>query len=398
MKEALHQETPMPSRFNKNIPLLGFAAVLAVIFAYGGVMSFLYGHGVWGTSDEVPWGILITAYVYFAVGCTGLCLLSSLAHVFHFKPYESMGLRPVILAIVSMITAFIIIALELKYVLNMAIYLVLSPNFKSVFVLMGMLYGAYLVFLILELFTYALGYKKLSRYLAIVAIITGVSATSNLGLVFGSLVARSYWTAPMMPIMWIVSALVTGAAALIILYYFVDREQSRANTNHLVNQFRKLLGYFILGYFALNAFHIFMGLTSSNLERQEAANFLLFGDYAINFWVMEVGILVLALAVVFLLSNNQRAIMMSSVLVLIAMMFARHNTVTAGQIVSLTPDGQGPIKILSYSPTFVEWAMTFGAFGIIIIAYIVLEYVVVFVKDKFGKKEVPAATEATETM
>lgn len=381
MKEVLHHETPIPSQFNRSIPLLGFAAVLVLLFAYGGIMSLLQGHHAWGTTDAVPWGILITAYVYFAVGCTGMCLLSSLAHVFHFKPFETMGVRPIILAIVSMVTAFIIIALELKYVLNLAIYFFISPNFKSVFILMGILYGLYLVLLFFELIFYVWGKHGIARIFAILAIISGVSATTNLGLVFGSLVGRAYWTAPMIPILWISSALATGAAAMIILYYFTDRDQSRENSNHLVNVFRKLLAGFIIVYMGINGFNIFTHYSSADPERYEAANYLL--GNVLNFWVLEVGLLVLALLVVLFFAKKQLLVMYAGVVVLIAMMFARDNTVTAGQIVELSPDGHGPITIATYTPTFVEYAMTFGAFGVVIVGYIIFEYIIAFAKKFF---------------
>ena len=386
MKAELHHEISMPSKFNKELWVWALAGVLVAIFAVGTITSLTQGyHHVWGTSNEVPWGLLITAYVYFAVGCTGLCLISSLGHVFHIKAFESLGIRPFILATASMITAFIVLAIELEYVLNLAIWVVLSPNIKSVFVIMGVLYGIYLVCLIMELVFYAFNSHKWSRIFAIFAIITGVSASSNLGLVFGGQVSREFWTAPLVPIMFISSALVFGAAALIILFYFVDRESSKKNENFIVSKLTKLFAIFIAVFFALTAFNIFGALSSSSLERQAAANFLLSGDYSINFWVFEVGLLLIPLVVALFLGKKQLLVMLSSIVALFGLMFARSNLVTAGQIVSLTPDGKGPINILSYLPSWVEITIVTGAFGVIIVGYIILEIIVNFAKSKLSK-------------
>jgi molybdopterin-containing oxidoreductase family membrane subunit len=385
MKAQLHHETPLPNKFNINIPLLGFAAILLALFAYGTVMTLLEGHHAWGTSNEMVWGLLITAYVYFAVGCTGLCLLSSLGHVFHVKAFEAMGIRPVILAITSMITAFIVIALELKYVLNLAIYFFISPNFKSVFILMGILYGIYLVFLIAELLFYALGKAKISRIFAIGAIITGVSATSNLGLVFGSQVARTYWSGFLVPVLFISSALVAGAAALVILYYFVDRDKSKTNDNYHVKLFSKLLAAFIGIFILINGFNMYLGYAEGAGERYEAAMFLLNGAYSLQFWVFEIGLFLVAIILALFFAKNQLMVMGSGVIALIAMMFSRNNFVTAGHAVSLTPDGKGPITMLTYAPTAVELSMAIGAVGIVIVGYLVLQRIFVFIQEKFAK-------------
>ncbi len=388
MKEALHHETSMPSEFNKkNVLLFGFIGVLVALFAVSAITSLTQGgHHVWGTSHEVPWGFLITGYVFFAVGCTGICLVSSLGHVFHVKAFHSMGIRPAVLAVMSMITAFIVIALEMKYPLNLMIYMVFSPNITSPFILMGLLYSIYLVCLILEIAFYAIGKEKWSRLATIFAIITGVSASANLGLVFGGQVGRAFWNAPMFPILLISSALVSGAASLIILYYFVDRADSKLNKNFLVEKLSKLLGGFIVLFGAISAFNLYNSLNSPSLERQEAARFLLSGDYSISFWVFEVAFLVIPLIIVLFFSKKQLWVMLSSVMALIGLAFSRQNQISAGQIVSLSPDGQSPIKLLEYFPTWVELGIVVGGLGVVILGYLVLERVVVFAKEKLSGK------------
>ena len=380
------RETPLASKFNFNVPLYAFAAVLLAIFAYGAVMSLMYGHHAWGTDDEMIWGLLITAYVYFAVGCTGLCLLSSLGHVFHVKAFEAVGIRPILLAVMSMITAFVVLALELKYVLNLAIYIFISPNIKSFFVIMGILYGAYLVFLILELLFYALNKHGISRAFAICAIITGVSATSNLGLVYGMQVSRVYWSGLLIPVLFLTSALVAGAAALTILFYFVERQDSKNNRSYHTNLFGKLLAVFIIIFMAVNALNMYLGVAEGAGERYQSAMFLLKGLYSTQFWVFEVGLFALAVIFAALLGRKQIFAMLGGWLALIALMFSRNNFSTAGQAVSLTPDGQAPITMLTYVPTAAEISMMVGSVGIIILGYNVVLWIIMFINRKFAKQ------------
>lgn len=398
MESLMHHEASMPSSFSKSKAVIGGALVLVAIFAYGAVMTLLYDHNVWGTSNEIPWGMLISGYIYFAVGCTGLCLLSTLGHrvwiyrllfgeseIFQTKAFEEMGIRPIILAIVSMITGFFIIALELKYPLNLVIHAVLSPNLQSAFIWMGLLYSIYLVFLIAEVFFYIKKKIKVVRTFAILAILTGVAATSNLGSVMGAMHGRDFWTTPFLPIMFIVSALVTGTSALVVLFYFTNYNLSKINKNQLVPYLSKLMGLFISVSIFLTIWNMISGYIGQVPGRYEATMYLLTGPLKYSFWVFEVGIgLVMPLTLILFFSDSHRSMMIAGVMALVGLMFARHNLMTAGQVVALQPDSTAPVTLLSYVPTVVELSMMVGAFGLIILGYIGGEKLYVYLSKKIG--------------
>jgi molybdopterin-containing oxidoreductase family membrane subunit len=62
------------------VAISGLLIVAAVAF---GVHSMIVGHDhTYGVTREIPWGILIATYVFFVVTSTGLCLVSSIGHVF----------------------------------------------------------------------------------------------------------------------------------------------------------------------------------------------------------------------------------------------------------------------------------------------------------------------------
>ena len=60
--------------------------VLTLICVIGlafGLHTMLVGHHhTLATTREVPWGLLITPYVFFACLSTGLCMIASLGQVF----------------------------------------------------------------------------------------------------------------------------------------------------------------------------------------------------------------------------------------------------------------------------------------------------------------------------
>ncbi|SER93905.1 NrfD/PsrC family molybdoenzyme membrane anchor subunit [Salisediminibacterium halotolerans] len=376
---------PMNERKGLSLPLLIGIGVLLALFVYGAVMTLLHGHDVWGTTDEFPWGILISGYVFFAVGCTGICMLSTLGHrdwilklVFgenrfkNMENLEDMGIKPIVLAISFMITAFAVLVFELMYPVNLAIFAVLSPNMQSAFIWMGYLYGIYLLFLILEVVFYVKRKEKALKTASFLAITTGIIATSNLGAVFGTMPGRAFWTAPYLPILFIFTALLTGAAALMVLYYF-QGERSRAE---IVPYLSKLLVLFIIVVSVMTAWNIVSGVIGQYPERYEATMHLVSGGMSVSFWVFEVLLgLALPLALI-LVSRTPKVLFAAAVFALVGMMFARHNLVTTGQAVLLQPDQSAPVHMLTYIPTFVEMSMIVGALGVLLTLYFLISKVV----------------------
>src|SRR3974390_1563540 len=107
----------------------GVLGVGLVIGAVSALLALPPGWEVLGTSPSFEWGVLIFGYVFFAIMTSGLCLASSLT------------------------TAFGIIALELQYPIRMVFGAVLVISPSSPMWWMGVFYGAYLVVLIVEVWT-----------------------------------------------------------------------------------------------------------------------------------------------------------------------------------------------------------------------------------------------------
>ena len=378
MSDIIHNESGRKNQPKMGIPLMIAIGVLLALFIYGAVWTLFAGHSVWGTTDEFSWGILISAYVFFAVGCTGICMLSTLGHrgwilklVFGEDRFsdmdnlEDMGIKPIVLAISFMLTAFAVLLFELMYPINLGIYGVISPNFQSAFIWMGYLYGIYLVFLILEVIFHVKHQEKALKAASFLAILTGIVATSNLGAVFGTMPGRAFWTTPYLPILFIFTALLTGAAALMVLYYF----QGKRSREEIVPYLSKLLVLFIIIVTVMTAWNMVSGVIGQYPERYEATMYLLTGGLSVSFWVFEVGIgLFIPLAIVFI-TRNPKLLLAAAVMALIGMMFARHNLVTAGQTVLLQPDPSTPAHLLGYTPTFVELSMVIGGVGVLLALY-----------------------------
>ncbi len=139
---------------------------------------------------------MIVGYVFFAIMTSGLCLASSLGTVFgieRFRPFEK---RHAILAVLSLTTAFVIIALDLHYPVRMVFGAMLVPSPSSPMWWMGVFYGVYLVVLLVEVWSMFTDHPKIHQCACTVAACVAICAPATLGAVFGVLDAKSFCRGP----------------------------------------------------------------------------------------------------------------------------------------------------------------------------------------------------------
>ncbi|MCK5516447.1 MAG: polysulfide reductase NrfD, partial [Desulfobulbaceae bacterium] len=126
--------------------IMGFFTLLTLAGAAVGMYSFFVGyHHVYGVTRQIAWGLLISAYIFCVVTSTGLCIISSIGHVFGVEAFMPIAKRAVFMSITFMFGGFCIIFFDIENPFRMAIWNVFSPNFASNMWWMGTLYGMYLV-------------------------------------------------------------------------------------------------------------------------------------------------------------------------------------------------------------------------------------------------------------
>ena len=133
LSNVLPQDSILEVRTSRayNIAVAGSALLFVLGIAFG-MHAFFIGHEhAYGNTREVPWGLLIAAYVFFVVTSTGLCLVSSIGHVFGVKAFQPIAKRSVFMAIMTIIAGFVVIGFEIENPWRMAIYNITSPNLTS---------------------------------------------------------------------------------------------------------------------------------------------------------------------------------------------------------------------------------------------------------------------------
>ncbi len=359
-----------PSKANTWLALL-FGLLFAVGVAVG-LHSFLVGHEhAYGVTREIPWGILISTYVFFVVTSTGLCLTSSIGHVFGVQSLMPIASRSVFLAIATILSGFAVIGFELENPWRMPIYNLISANPTSNIWWMGTLYGAYLFFMLVEFALLKMGEHKKAGLAGLLGVISGVAAHSNLGAVFGLLNSREFWHGPYMPIYFIASAMMSGGAAILFftwLAYKINGWELDAKMERALQVTAKIYALLIAVVMFFTTWKVISGLAGHPPGKYEAMMALLTGPFAFNFWFFEIGLgLVLPFVTILAVrAKNIPVMAIVSGVALLSIFVMRYDLVVVGQIVphfhGLNIVGQP--HYYSYTPSLNEWLIVLGGFGL----------------------------------
>ena len=372
---------------NKRIPLslIFLFLVLSGVGFYGVFNMLIRGHmASYGTSRSVPWGILISTYVFFVVSSTGLCLISSIGHVFGIKKFEVIGKRAIIMAIFTILCGFGVIATEIGHPLRMAIYNIISPNLHSAIWWMGTLYGVYLVCIIIEFFFLITHNHKGAALAGLAGFIAGISAHSNLGAVFGFIEARPFWHGPFLPIYFILSALISGCALILIIMNvaYGGSRNMPVNVKEALYAISKIFGLLVGILIFFEIWKILTSVYGTPPEKYETIMTLISGPLSVNFWLFEVllGMLIPFVIIIATKGNNLKASLIAAISSVIGIFFMRYDLVIAGQLLPMRePTAGARIQnatmdgLVSYTPTASELTIVLGGIFLCIFLYLASE-------------------------
>lgn len=352
--------------------LLGLAAVAALI-------ALPPGWEVLGTTPSFEWGLLIVGYVFFAITTSGLCLASSLGTVLGIDRFRPLEKRHAILAVLCLVSAFGIIALDLHWPVRMVLGAVLSPSPGSPMWWMGVVYGAYLCILLVEVWSLFWDHPVIHQWACTLAAGTAIVAPFTLGAVFGVLVARPYWHDLFTPVLMVASAFLAGTALLSIVFYVVGRLRlagfERAN-RVAIPSLRLLLGIGLVVVSALVARQMIAGLVGSEPGLRAATEAVLAGPLAGQFWVLRIGLgLVLPLVLVVLpRARTNRGLFVAAIGALCGVFADRLLLVSGGEIAPITVSaGVLSSPYAAYTPSLVEIGIVVGAGAFVAFIYTLAE-------------------------
>jgi Ni/Fe-hydrogenase subunit HybB-like protein len=325
---------------------------------------------------HIHWSLMIVLYPYITGLVAGAFVVSSLYHVFNIE-----SLKPVARFALMASLAFLLVAtwpllLHLGHPLR-GINVMITPNATSAMAGFGYFYSAYMVILLIEVWlvfrkdivTYAkksrglkqsiykllaLGVydisekaqetdKKVVKFLAAIGIPGAFLLHGYVGFLFGALKSNPWWSTPLMPIIFIFSAVVSGIAALIVMYQIVMILKGYVIDRSTISTMCQWLWMFLIITASLEILEL-ITLSYEKAEEWEIISQLLGGPLSFSFLGLQmiVGVLIpfILLMIIVLLDKSMgdrvanTLSFTASSLLLIQVFSMRWNVVIGGQMIS----------------------------------------------------------------
>jgi Ni/Fe-hydrogenase subunit HybB-like protein len=371
-----------------------------------GVEGFMYPNEV-----ELQWSILIVLYPFITGLVAGAFILASLERVFKVEAVKPTYRLALLTALSFLLVAPLPLQLHLGHP-ERSFEMYLTPHRSSAMAMFGFVYLWYLmVVLLLEIWldyrkeivllsqstrgvlrwfykALTLGSDNISPaalriddkvgwVITIVGIPSAFLLHGYVGFIFGSVKANPWWSTPLMPIVFLFSAMVSGIAAVLLIYMVACRMRRQPVSQPCVDAIAKYLFYAFIIDFSLEMLDVIHRI----YEADESFRSL---DFMVHtkLYVSQVIIQIIAGAVVplALLGATQvfrfgemarrRLYAIAASLTLIGIFAMRWNVVIGGQLFSksflgyttykmgfATREGLLPAVLLTLLPFFILWCL-----------------------------------------
>jgi len=334
------------------------------------VTGFIYPNEV-----EIHWGILVVVYPYITGLVAGAFILASLVQVFNVKEVQPTYRLALLTALAFLIIAPLPLLLHLGHPFR-SYEIFLTPQLGSAMAMFGFVYLWYLMaVLLLELwFEYRRDLVVWSRQAAFplnwlyrilsffstdiseravafdhkaIKIITLIGIPSAfllhgyVGFIFGSVKANPWWSSVLMPLVFLMSAIVSGIALVTFLYMVITPLSGKSVNMACLDKITSYLFYAVIVDFTLEVLDFIHRLYQSE-ESIKILSRLVTDKLFISLWVIQVmlgmllplGILVVVKS--FKINEELRRLFYftSAILIQLGIFATRWNVVIGGQLFS----------------------------------------------------------------
>jgi len=335
---------------------------------------------------DLQWGILIVVYPFITGLVAGAFILASLERVFNVRE-----LKPTYqIALLTALSFLLVATMPLISHLSQpqrAYEIMITPHSSSAMAIFGFVYLWYLmVVLLLEIwFDYresmvvwskekkgimkwvyrilTLGLidishetvrwdKKLGYLITIVGIPSAFILHGYVGFIFGSIKANPWWSTPLMPIIFLFSAMVSGIALVMFIYMAVSHFRKQPVELKVLDTIGRYLFFILILDFTLEGLDQIHRIYESD-ESFEIIKLLVAGKLYLTLFISQ-GLFgtIIPLIILAFLQFYKRAIsirktlyLLVSILALIGVYSMRWNVVIGGQLFSKSYSGFTSFKL-----------------------------------------------------
>jgi Ni/Fe-hydrogenase subunit HybB-like protein len=228
---------------------------------------------------HVPWSLMIVMYPYVTGFVAGSFIVTSLYHLFGYQAFRPIARLAMATSFAFLLVAALPLQLHLGHPLR-GPNVIVTPNFKSAMAGFGILYSGYLAVLVLEvwfvwrpaiierarrsrgaargfykllsLYTYDTSPQALEIDHRAIGLLAGIGLPmacmlhGYVGFIFGAIKANPWWSTPLMPVIFLLSAAVSGIALLIVVYQVISKVKGKPADQPCVAALARWLWFFLI--------------------------------------------------------------------------------------------------------------------------------------------------------
>lgn len=374
--------------------------------------SYLISNYVFPNDVHIHWSMMIVLYPYLSGLVDGAFIVAALYYVFGVKSLKPIARFSLLFALSFLMCVGLPVMLHLgRPERNLNMMVTPSPTsamagggylfmvtFTVLLLLILFLYRKHLISQqhqskgVMRLFYQALTFgsdnlsedalaldKKAIRFLAALGIPVATIFHGYVGFLFGGVKANPSWSTPLMPVIFLFSACVSGISGIILAYIVIKRVRKQTvDTACVRTLINTLFGFFILAF----SFEMLEVFSHAYLRTgfHHMVEGLLNGPLYFSFWIMQVGIcsvgplFILGWLCLFRVKDSIFVVGSAVVtfILLLQVIFMRWNVIIGGQLMSKSARG--------YTEFHPEWFDKEGIFAVILI--MIVPFIIMFVLSK----------------
>lgn len=326
---------------------------------------------------HIYWTMMIVLYPYITGIVAGAFIISSLHHVFDRDELKPVSRFAMLMALAFLLCAPLPLLAHLGHP-ERALNIMFTPNVTSAMAGFGFIYTIYLLILVVEIWLVyradivflasnaksemmrrfywilALGVtdiseeakaldRKVMLFLAAIGVPAACFLHGYVGFLFGAIKANPWWASPLMPVIFLLSAIVSGIAMVMVCYLIVQWLNKRPVDSECAQSMMESAWYFLMVDVALEGLellnHAYMANHDWDIMRHLITDKLSVSLFVVQFLIGSVvPFVLLGTAVVFKnrISASARNAMgfVSGILLLVQVLAMRWNVIMGGQMFS----------------------------------------------------------------
>ena len=382
--------------------------------------GFMYPNEV-----ELQWSVLIVLYPYLTGLVAGAFILASLERVFRVEAVKPTYRLALLTALAFLIVAPMPLQLHLGHP-ERSLEMYLTPHRSSAMAMFGFVYLWYLMaVLLLEIWldyrrdivllaqssrgwkrvlyrmltlgsmNISEGSLKVDERAGLIVTLVGIPSAFLLhgyvGFIFGSVKANPWWSTPLMPVVFLFSAIVSGIALVLLMYMVTTGLRRRAMDMPCVDTVAKYLFYAFVIDFTLEMLDLIHRIYEAD-ESFRSLDFLMHSKLFLSQIVVQIfmgtvtPLVLLGLAQVVRLPEQARKRIygLAAVLTLVGIFAMRWNVVIGGQLFS-----KSFLGYTTYKMGFVAKEGLLPAIVLVILPFVIL-YVLIKILPPWQQEQAAA--------